>query len=78
MWPIVRTIITRWFDSVDIKPELIINWDHAGLNIIPVSDWTMAIEGPKRVEIASLGDKRQITAVFLLGHKRYFIYKIIS
>lgn len=48
----------------DIPSDLIINWDHAGLNIVPVSNWTMASEGSKRVEIAGLGDKRQITAVF--------------
>lgn len=48
----------------DIPSNLIINWDHAGINIVPVSNWTMATEGSKRVEISGLGDKRQITAVF--------------
>ena len=48
----------------DIPSDMIINWDHAGLNVIPVSDWTMEVEGRKRVEIAGLGDKRQITAIF--------------
>ena len=31
---------------------------------MPVSNWTMAKEGSKRVEIVGKGDKRQITAVF--------------
>lgn len=48
----------------DIPPQLVINWDHAGLNVIPVSNWTMDVKGAKRVEITGLGDKRQITAVF--------------
>ena len=26
----------------DIPPQLIMNWDHTGLNYIPVSNWTMA------------------------------------
>ena len=31
---------------------------------MPVSSWTMAKEGSKRVEITGVDDKRQITAVF--------------
>ena len=48
----------------DIPNELVINWDYTGINYIPVSNWTMAIEGLKRIEVAGLGDKRQLTAVF--------------
>ena len=44
--------------------DLIINWDQTGIEYIPVSEWTMEKEGSRRVEIASLTDKRQITAVF--------------
>ncbi len=51
-------------DIEEIPPELIINWDHTGLDYVPVSSWTMAKEGSKRVEIAGIDDKRQITAVF--------------
>ncbi len=43
---------------------MIINWDHTGLNYVPVSNWTMAEEGSKRVKIVGLDDKRHITAVF--------------
>ena len=48
----------------EIPCELIINWDQTGINYVPVSSWTMAKEGSKRVEIAGIDDKRQITAVF--------------
>ncbi|XP_063401970.1 uncharacterized protein LOC134686222 [Mytilus trossulus] len=48
----------------DIPSNLVINWDHAGLNVVPVTNWTMAVEGSKRVEISGLGNKRQITGVF--------------
>ena len=48
----------------EIPDSLIINWDQTGINYIPVSQWTMAKEGSKRVEIVGLNDKRQITAVF--------------
>lgn len=56
--------IDKTVDDFEIPSSLIINWDHAGLNIVPVSIWTMASEGSKRVEISGFGDKRQITGVF--------------
>ena len=48
----------------EIPQKLVINWDHTGINYVPVSNWTMAKKESKRVEIVGLGDKRQITAVF--------------
>ena len=48
----------------EVPPELIINWDQTGLNYVPVSSWTMAEEGSKRVEIDGKDDECQITAVF--------------
>lgn len=47
----------------EVPDDLIINWDHTGINYVPTSNWTMAEEGSSRVEIVGLGDKRQITAV---------------
>ena len=35
----------------EIPPALVLNWDHTGLKYVPVSSWTMAKEGSKRVEI---------------------------
>ena len=48
----------------EVPPCLVINWDHTGLKYVPVSSWTMAKEGSKKVPIAGVDDKRQITAVF--------------
>ena len=48
----------------EIPPDLIINWDHTGINYVPISKWTMEKEGTKRIEIAGVDDKRQFTAVF--------------
>ena len=42
-------------------PELVINWDQTGINVVPISQWTQAEKGAIRVEIAGAGDKRQIT-----------------
>ena len=48
----------------EILFDLVINWDQTGINYVPVGSWTMEKEGSKRVEIAGVDDKRQITAVF--------------
>ena len=47
----------------EIPFELILNWDQTGIKIVPSSNWTMELQGSKRVEITGIADKRQITAV---------------
>ena len=44
-----------------VVPQMIVNWDQTGINVVPASTWTMAEKGSSRVPIAGLGDKRQIT-----------------
>ena len=50
-------------DMEEVPPCLIINWDHTALKYVPVGSWTMAEEGSKKVPLAGVDDKRQITAV---------------
>ena len=47
----------------DILADLIMNWDHTRINIIPGCYWTMEEKGAKRVNCVGSDDKRQITAV---------------
>ena len=56
-----------------IPENLILNLDQTGLNILPSGHWTMAKEGSKRVELASLDDKRQITATFAATVSGHFL-----
>ena len=56
----VKTVV----EMEEIPKDLIINWDQTDMHYIPVSSWTMEKEGAKRVKIAEVDDKRQITAVF--------------
>ncbi len=51
----------------DIPKQMIINWDQTGINYVPVSQWTMAQKGSKRVEVVGITDKTQITAASLTG-----------
>ena len=48
----------------DIPPSLVINWNHTAAKIVLSSQWTMERKGMKRMEIAAVDDKRQITAIF--------------
>ena len=47
-----------------IPQEMVVNWDQSGINIVPLSNWTMEQEGASRIEIVGLNDKRQITMTF--------------
>ena len=44
-----------------IPPDLVINWDQAGVKLIPSQSWTMEEQGSTRVEIAGINDKCPIT-----------------
>ena len=48
----------------DWARNMIINCDHAAINYVPVSSWTMEEMGSKCVEISGKDDKRQLTVVF--------------
>ena len=47
----------------EIPKDLILNWDQTAVNYVPVSNWNMAKEGSKKVPIAGIDDKQQITIV---------------
>jgi len=53
----IKTLV----DKHGIPPELIINFDHTGIHLVPVSRWTMAEKGSDKVKIVGLDDKREIT-----------------
>lgn len=45
----------------DIPPELIINFDQANVNTVPVGDYTLEKSGSKQVQIIGLEDNRQVS-----------------
>ena len=47
--------------TYNIPAELVINVDETLLRIVPVDRWTLEREGPKRVPILGLEDKRELT-----------------
>ena len=46
-----------------IPQDMVLNWDNTSINYVPISSGTMAKEDLRRVDIAGLGDKKQITLV---------------
>ncbi|XP_062620415.1 uncharacterized protein LOC134281989 [Saccostrea cucullata] len=61
---------TKFHEKIDelvtkykIPPQLIINFDHTGVQLLPVSRWTMAEKGCDKVNIVGLDDKWEITGV---------------
>ena len=56
--------ITRMVKFREMSDNLIINLNQTGIHLVPFGVWTMATKGSRRVEMAGLGDKRQVTATF--------------
>ena len=48
----------------EIPAELIFNWDHTVISIVPGLPWTLEVKRVKRVEITGISEKRQTTAMF--------------
>jgi hypothetical protein len=46
-----------------IPPSLVLNWDQTGSKMVPVSQWTMAEEGSRQVEVVGIEDKREISLI---------------
>ena len=65
----VRSVI----EMEDVPPSMVINWDHTAMKIVPSTNWTMEKKGTKRVEIAGIDDKWQITAVFACAMSGKFL-----
>ena len=57
-------IVVQTVEMEEVCPELILNWDQTGIQIVPSSTWTMNKEGTRRVEMVGAKDKHQITALF--------------
>ena len=49
----------------DIPNDLIFNWDHTGIQLVPTGQWTMNWAGEKVIAITNSDDERQVTAVFV-------------
>ena len=51
--------LKRLVKEHNIPPELIINFDQTGTKYVPTSEWTLAEEGLKQVNVIGKEDKRE-------------------
>ena len=54
------TQINGMVKAHNIPSELVINWDQAGVKVVPSQNWTMEQQGASRVEIAGINDRSQL------------------
>jgi len=60
-----------------ILDDLILNWHHTGIHLLPVDDWTMAKQGSKNVVIKGSDDKWKITVVLAVTLTGCFMHPLI-
>ena len=46
--------------------ELIINWNQTGSKFVQASQWTLADEGTKKVDVGGVEDKREMTVLLAI------------
>ena len=56
-----------------IPSQLVINWDQTSIAVVPSINWSMAQEGSRRVEVAALNDKRQVTSTLAVTLNGQFL-----
>ena len=50
-----------------IPLDLVVNWDQTSSKLVPVSNWTMEIQGTRQVPVVWKDDKREITVLFSIS-----------
>ena len=57
----------------DIPEDLVFNWDHTSIHLVPVSKRTIEKQGTKNIIVTGVDDKRQITLVMAATMTGVFI-----
>ena len=55
--------IKKCVSNYSVPSALILNLDQTATKLVPTSEWTMAVQGSKQVDVVGLEDKREITVV---------------
>ena len=67
-----RLALICMYDKV--PPELVVNLDQSGLHLLPTSSVTRALVGAEQVSGIAAGDKRQITATFVVSASGFMLH----
>ena len=59
--------VSESIQDYNIAPSMVVNFDQTGCKMIPVSDWTLEVEGTKQVDMIGRDDKREITLLLAIS-----------
>ena len=59
--------ISKVFKEYSIPLSMAINFDQTGTRMVPVSDWTLEVQGSKQIDMIGLDDKREVTALLAVS-----------
>ena len=46
---------------------MVVNFDQTGTKMVPVSCWTLEVQGSKQIDMVGLDDKREVTALLAVS-----------
>ena len=52
---------------MNLQGEKSIHWDQTAIHLVPVSGWTINLQGEKSIPIAGLDDKQEFTVVLAVN-----------
>ena len=51
----------------NVPPSMVVNFDQMGTKIVPISNWTMEIQGTKQIDMIGFDDKRELTVLLAVS-----------
>lgn len=67
---IKSAFITRVQETVrsnNIPLQMVVNFDQTGTKMVPVSDWTLEVQGTKQIDMIASDDKREVTVLLAVS-----------
>lgn len=67
---IKATYLKQIRDTVEtnnIPTSMVVNFDQTGTKMVPVSCWTLEVQGSKQIDMVGLDDKRELTALLAVS-----------
>ena len=59
--------IDKVIKDYNIPLSMVLTFDQTGIKMVPVSDWTLEVQGSKQIDTIGLEDKREITVLLAIS-----------
>ena len=53
--------------SNNIPLQMVVNFDQTGIKMVPVSDWTLEVQGTKQIDIIASDAKREVAVLLAVS-----------